>query len=151
MTKTLIISLIFVFQNLIYTQDTISLIDKDQIRSVLKKQETDWNKGDIDSFMKGYLNSNDLVFNGSKGPFYGFKSVKERYKNTYPTKNEMGKLKFEILKISGITKYVAYLVGKYILIYPENKDSGFFTLTFVKLNNEWLILSDHTSKSNNYK
>ena len=151
MTKTLIISLIFVFQNLIYTQDTISLIDKDQIRSVLKKQETDWNKGDIDSFMNGYLNSNDLVFNGSKGPFYGFKSVKERYKNTYPTKNEMGKLKFEILKISGITKYVAYLVGKYILIYPENKDSGFFTLTFVKLNNEWLILSDHTSKSNNYK
>ncbi|MAW49926.1 MAG: DUF4440 domain-containing protein [Flavobacteriaceae bacterium] len=151
MTKTLIISLFFLFQNLIYTQDTISLIDKDQIRSVLKKQETDWNKGDIDSFMKGYLNSNDLVFNGSKGPFYGFKSVKERYKNTYPTKNEMGKLKFEILKISGITKYVAYLVGKYILIYPENKDSGFFTLTFVKLNNEWLILSDHTSKSNNYK
>ena len=151
MTKTLIISLFFLFQNLIYTQDTISLIDKDQIRSVLKKQETDWNKGDIDSFMKGYLNSNDLVFNGSKGPFYGFKSVKERYKNTYPTKNEMGKLKFEIFKISGITKYVAYLVGKYILIYPENKDSGFFTLTFVKLNNEWLILSDHTSKSNNYK
>ena len=151
MTKKLIFILFFLFQNLIYTQDTISLIDKDQIRSVLKKQETDWNKGDIDSFMKGYLNSNDLVFNGSKGPFYGFKSVKERYKNTYPTKNEMGKLKFEILKISGITKYVAYLVGKYILIYPENKDSGFFTLTFVKLNNEWLILSDHTSKSNNYK
>ena len=151
MTKTLIISLIFVFQNLIYTQDTISLIDKDQIRSVLKKQESDWNKGDIDSFMNGYLNSNDLVFNGSKGPFYGFKSVKERYKNTYPTINEMGKLKFEILKISGITKYVAYLVGKYILIYPEKEDSGFFTLTFVKLNNEWLILSDHTSKSNNYK
>ena len=151
MTKTLIISLFFLFQNLIYTQDTISLIDKDQIRSVLKKQETDWNKGDIDSFMKGYLNSNDLVFNGSKGPFYGFKSVKERYKNTYPTKNEMGKLKFEILKISGITKHVAYLVGKYILIYPEHVDSGFFTLTFVKLNNEWLILSDHTSKSNNYK
>ncbi len=69
MTKTLIISLFFLFQNLIYTQDTISLIDKDQIRSVLKKQETDWNKGDIDSFMNGYLNSNDLVFNGSKGPF----------------------------------------------------------------------------------
>jgi len=151
MTKTLIISLFFLFQNLIYTQDTISLIDKDQIRSVLKKQETDWNKGDIDSFMKGYLNSNDLVFNGSKGPFYGFKSVKERYKNTYPTKNEMGKLKFEILKISGITKYVAYLVGKYILIYPEHVDSGFFTLTFVKSNNDWLILSDHTSKSNNSK
>ena len=114
MTKALIISLFFLFQNLINTQDTISLIDKDQIRSVLKKQELDWNKGDIDSFMKGYLNSNDLVFNGSKGPFYGFKSVKERYKNTYPTINEMGKLKFEIFKISGITKYVANLVGKYI-------------------------------------
>ena len=63
----------------------------------------------------------------------------------------MGKLKFEILKISGITKHVAYLVGKYILIYPEHVDSGFFTLTFVKSNNEWLILSDHTSKSNNSK
>ena len=151
MKKILTISFFLYFQNFIYAQDLISLSEKNQIVSVLKSQETDWNEGDIDSFMKGYLNSNDLVFNGSKGPFYGFKSVKERYKNTYPTKNEMGKLKFEILKISGITKHVAYLVGKYILIYPEHVDSGFFTLTFLKSNNEWLILSDHTSKSNNSK
>ncbi|MBL30251.1 MAG: DUF4440 domain-containing protein [Flavobacteriaceae bacterium] len=151
MKKTLIISLFFLFQNLIYSQDTISLIDKDQIISVLKKQETGWNNGDIDSFMKGYLNSDDLVFNGSKGPHYGWESVKERYKKTYPTKDKMGKLTFEILKLSGITKSTAQLIGKYIITYPKNKDSGFFTLTFVKLNDEWLILSDHTSKSNNYK
>ena len=56
-----------------------------------------------------------------------------------------------ILKISGITKHVAYLIGKYILIYPEKEDLGFFTLTFVKSNNEWLILSDHTSKISNPK
>ena len=100
MKKILTISFFLYFQNFIYAQNLISLSEKNQIVSVLKSQETDWNEGDIDSFMKGYLNSNDLVFNGSKGPFYGFKSVKERYKNTYPTKNEMGKLKFEILKIS---------------------------------------------------
>ena len=101
--------------------------------------------------MKGYLNSDDLVFNSSKGPFFGFKSVKERYKDVYPTRDHMGKLKFEIIKISGITKHVGYLVGKYILINQEKEDSGFFTLTFVKSNNEWLILSDHTSKSSNSK
>ena len=125
--------------------------DKNQIILVLKKQEKDWNEGDIDRFMKGYLNSDELVFNSSKGPFFGFKSVKERYKDAYPTGDQMGKLKLEILKISGITKHVAYLIGKYILIYPEKEDLGFFTLTFVKSNNEWLILSDHTSKISNPK
>ena len=151
MKKILITSLFFYFQNFICAQDLMSQLDKNQIISVLKKQESNWNEGDIDGFMKGYLNSDDLVFNSSKGPFFGFKSVKERYKDVYPTRDNMGKLKFEIIKISGITKHVGYLVGKYILINQEKKDSGFFTLTFVISNNEWLILSDHTSKSSNSK
>ena len=149
MRKIIIIILYFLYNNSIHGQYPISIDDKNQIISLLKKQENDWNQGDINSFMNGYLDSDDLVFNGSKGPFYGWKSVKERYKNTYPNKDRMGKLKFKILKISGITEEVAYLVGKYTLFYPIKEDSGFFTLTFVKTNNEWLILSDHTSKTNN--
>ena len=43
--------------------------DKNEIISVLKSQENFWNKGNIEGFMQGYVKSDNLVFNGSSGPF----------------------------------------------------------------------------------
>ena len=37
------------------------------IIDILNKQEKDWNRGDIDEFMKGYLKSEKLIFKGING------------------------------------------------------------------------------------
>ena len=129
-------------------QNTIKEQDKNSIISVLEKQEMDWNRGDIDAFMKGYIKSDELVFNGSSGPFYGWESVKKRYLASYPTKQKMGQLNFKILKITSVTENVAQLLGRYFLSYPDKELSGYFSLIWLKTENGWLILSDHTSTSN---
>ena len=129
-------------------QSILSELDKNEIISVLKEQEKFWNKGNIDGFMQGYVKSDNLVFNGSSGPFYGWDSVKDRYIKTYPSKEKMGILNFKIQNISLITSNVAQLLGQFILTYPKNEVSGYFTLVFIKLKDKWLILSDHTSRSN---
>ena len=121
--------------------------DKNEIISVLKSQENFWNKGNIEGFMQGYVKSDNLVFNGSSGPFYGWDSVKDRYMKTYPSKEKMGILNFKIQNISLITSNVAQLLGQFILTYPKNEVSGYFTLVFIKSKGKWLILSDHTSRS----
>jgi len=128
-------------------QDILKQQDKNSIISVLQKQEMAWNKGDINTFMEGYLKSDDLVFNGSSGPFYGWDSVKDRYLNTYPTKEKMGELKFKILKITSVTENVAQLLGQFFLNYTDKELSGYFSLIWLKTKNGWLILSDHTSSS----
>lgn len=121
--------------------------DKNEIISVLKSQENFWNKGNIEGFMQGYVKSDNLVFNGSSGPFYGWDSVKDRYMKTYPSKEKMGILNFKIQNISLITSNVAQLLGQFILTYPKNEVSGYFTLVFIKSKGKWLIISDHTSRS----
>ena len=147
MKKYILELLFFLLINITNGQSILSESDKNEIISVLKKQEKFWNKGDIDGFMQGYVKSDHLVFNGSKGPFYGWDSVKDRYIKTYPSKEEMGKLNFKIQNISLISSNVAQLLGQFYLTYPKKEVSGYFTLVFIKSKGRWLILSDHTSKS----
>ena len=45
--------------------------DKQAILNVLETQRIAWNKGDIDSFMKGYWKSDSLMFVGKAAPVYG--------------------------------------------------------------------------------
>ena len=137
----------FLVINISHSQSILPELDKNKIISVLKEQENAWNKGDIEGFMQGYIKSDFLVFNGSKGPFYGWDSVKERYLKTYPSKEKMGKLNFKIQNISLISSNVAQLLGQFFLNYPNEQVSGYFTLVFIKTKGKWLILSDHTSRS----
>ncbi len=137
------ISLILLFKT--YSQEKISLKDSLSIMGVLNSQVISWNKGDIDSFMMGYLKSNDLVFSGSGGPIYGWKNTKERYLKSYPNRKIMGKLSFDIKRIRKVNKNVAYLIGEYHLKRSIEDSHGHFTLIWKKIKGKWYIVSDHTS------
>ena len=52
--------------------NSISLTDSLDIMKVMKFQENAWNSGDINSFMQGYIKSDELVFSGKSGPVYGW-------------------------------------------------------------------------------
>ena len=127
------------------SQSKIKYKDSIQIYKVMYDQEKAWNNGDISTFMNGYLKSKDIVFSGASGPIYGWENTKERYLNTYPDKITMGKLSFTIKKIKLITENTAYLIGEYYLKRSIEDSSGHFTLMWVKKNDNWFIVSDHTT------
>ncbi len=129
-------------QQKLETKDSLAIID------ILNKQEKDWNRGDIDEFMKGYLKSEKLVFSGSSGPIYGWKATLDRYKKTYSDKEKMGKLKFKILNVIALSPKVIQLQGKFNLTRSIGDSFGYFTLNWIKVKNRWYIISDHTSGSN---
>ena len=129
-------------QQKLETKDSLAIID------ILNKQEKDWNRGDIDEFMKGYLKSEKLVFSGSSGPIYGWKATLDRYKKTYSDKEKMGKLKFEILNVIALSPEVIQLQGKFNLTRSIGDAFGYFTLNWIKVKNKWYIISDHTSGTN---
>ena len=129
-------------QQKLETKDSLAIID------VLNKQQIDWNRGDIDEFMKGYLKSEKLVFSGSSGPIYGWKATRDRYKKTYSDQEKMGKLKFEILNVIALSPKVIQLQGKFNLTRSIGDAFGYFTLNWIKVKNRWYIISDHTSGSN---
>ena len=146
-----IFSAIFFFisiNTIVFSQQKLETKDSLAIIDILNKQEKDWNRGDIDEFMKGYLKSEKLVFSGSSGPIYGWKATLDRYKKTYSDKEKMGKLKFEILNVIALSPKVIQLQGKFNLTRSIGDAFGYFTLNWIKVKNRWYIISDHTSGSN---
>lgn len=137
----LIFSIQLIAQQKVQPSDSLAIV------STLFKQQEDWNKGDIDAFMEGYLKSDQLVFSGSSGPIYGWNATKKRYKKNYSSRLLMGSLTFDVLNLISLSPTVAQLQGKFYLTREIADSSGFFTLTWVKIEDQWLIISDHTSAS----
>ena len=124
---------------------SISLKDSLDIMKVMKFQANAWNSGDINSFMEGYIKSEELVFSGKSGPVYGWNETKNRDLKNYPDTQTMGQLKFTVNKIRSVSSEVAFLIGEYYLTRSTEDSYGHFTLFLKKINNRWLIISDHTT------
>ena len=145
--KLFLLVSIFSFSCYLSSQHNIYEGDSLNIMKVMSMQEKAWNQGDIDSFMEGYLESDFLVFSGSNGPVYGWNDTKEKYKKSYPSKEIMGNLSFVVKNIKSISFDVALMIGEYQLKRSGGDSSGHFTLVWKKIDNKWLIVSDHTSSS----
>lgn len=145
--RILFFSGLFLITTVLFSQKRLYQIDSLAIVKILHEQQEDWNRGDIDAFMQGYLKSDQLVFSGSSGPIYGWEATRNRYKKTYSDRQKMGKLKFDILNIIGLSSTVIQLQGKFYLSRIIGDTQGYFTLNWIKVNNQWFIISDHTSAS----
>ena len=117
----------------------------DAIKKMLTTQQEYWNNGNIDGFMQGYWNSEELIFtSATHKPAYGWQNTLERYKNSYPTKSSMGELRFEILDIELTSKTTADLYGKWELIRMKDHPNGLFYVDLEKFDENWLITKDST-------
>jgi len=114
------------------------------IRMVMKQQQNDWNTGDLDAFMQGYWKSDSLRFVSNFKVTYGWQATLDNYKRGYPSKEAMGKLKFDLMDFDILSSEAAIVLGRYTLEYPSGPVTGLFTLTWKKLNNQWKIVSDMT-------
>jgi len=139
--------LFIISANLLVAQKKVSKKDSLQIVKTLFQQQVDWNRGDIDAFMEGYIKSDALVFSGASGPIYGWDAIRARYKKAYSNRILMGTLKFDILSMKLLSSKVVQLQGKFYLTRDIEDNSGYFTLTWLKKQSQWLIISDHTSSS----
>ena len=135
------------FTTLVVAQKSVSKSDSLEITKTLFKQQEDWNRGDIDAFMEGYIKTDQLVFSGASGPIYGWEATRDRYKKSYYNRVMMGELKFDILSMMQLSPKVVQLQGAFYLTREIMDSSGYFTLTWLKQDGSWLVISDHTSSS----
>ncbi|MEO1009777.1 MAG: nuclear transport factor 2 family protein [Bacteroidota bacterium] len=112
------------------------------IRLVLDTQAQAWSKNDIEGFMKGYEQSDSLVFFGSGGIHRGYGATLERYKESYPTKNHTGTLTFTLHDITRIGKDAYWVMGEYHLIREVGNANGTFMIVLKRIKGEWKIVGD---------
>lgn len=118
--------------------------DVEGIKKVLHKSAEDWSAGNIEAFMDAYWKSEKLLFIGKNGITYGWQQTLNNYKKGYPTKEYTGELTFKILNVSFLAKNVYLLTGEYHLKRNVGNADGIYTLIFKKIDNKWLIISDHS-------
>ena len=116
-----------------------------EIRKVMDDQVAAWNRGDIDAFMAGYWQSENLTFISGTDVTRGWQPTLERYKKGYDSRAKMGVLKFSDLEFNVLAKDAAVVLGSWALTREKDNPHGKFTLTFRKLKDGWRIVMDHTS------
>jgi ketosteroid isomerase-like protein len=119
--------------------------DENAIVKILSEQDASWNRGDIESFMKGYWQSDSLMFIGKSGITYGWQKTLDNYKKNYPDTTAMGKLNFEYIELKQLSDNYFFVVGKWHLTRTIGNLNGTFTLLLRKINNTWVIVKDHSS------
>ncbi|MBN1388870.1 MAG: nuclear transport factor 2 family protein [Bacteroidales bacterium] len=126
-------------------QSELSQTDRDEIINTFMATKDAWNEGNLEEFMKGYNQSDDIAFVGASGPTYGYEATLKRYINVYPNLEAMGKLDFEVLKLYKIDTRTAIMIGKFYLTRTIGDQQGYYTLVWQKIDDNWKIISDHSS------
>ena len=119
--------------------------DESSIRKILDGQVKAWNRGDIRTFMRGYWQSDSLLFIGKSGITYGWQPTLDNYKKRYPDTAAMGKLTFTLLELKPLASHYYFVVGKWHLERSIGNIEGHFSLLFKKIKDQWFIVADHSS------
>jgi ketosteroid isomerase-like protein len=139
--KYFVFIIVFLFQQPLYAQHK----DEQAIRQILTDQTTEWNKGNLEAFMKGYWKNDSLLFVGKTGPRYGFQTTLDNYHKGYPDTAAMGKLSFNIIQVKRLSPDYYFVLGKWMLKRSMGDLSGHYTLLFRKIAGQWKIVVDHSS------
>jgi ketosteroid isomerase-like protein len=121
--------------------------DQDQaaILEVIKNQQVNWNKGDVDAFVEGYWHSPELTFSGTSGIARGWEAVRARYKKNYADREAMGQLGFSALEFRFLGADAALVLGHWHLARAKGDVGGVFSLVWERFPEGWRIIHDHTS------
>ena len=115
------------------------------INNMLAAQVEEWNKGNIEGYMKGYWESDSLLFIGSSGPRYGYGATLKRYKEAYPDAAHMGVLTSTVTSVKKLSPKYYFIVGKWALKRTAGDVAGSYTLLLHKIKGKWVIVCDHSS------
>lgn len=122
--------------------------DEKAIRAVLDDQAKAWNKGDLDGFMAGYWNDEELTFVSNGVERKGWKATRKRFDERYwsgADKPERGVLTFSELTVDGFSPQSAVVRGRFTLKRSTGESTGLFTLVLRKFEGGWKVTHDHTS------
>ena len=88
------------------------------VERVLDEQLAGWNNGNIDQFMRGYVQDSTVRFITNKKVKTSWQEITDSYKKGYPNKEAMGKLTFHRDEIRWIneTAGISQVIGRWEVI-----------------------------------
>jgi ketosteroid isomerase-like protein len=120
--------------------------DRSAVLAVLEQQRVAWNRGDLTTYMKGYVHSDELVFTSGGQVRRGWQATADRYQARYGgDRAGMGQLAFEALGVQPVGADGAVVLGKWRLTDTPQAGGGVFSVVLERRPDGWRIIHDHTS------
>jgi hypothetical protein len=116
---------------------------KKMLIGILEKQESDWNKGNLNGFISAYWDSDTLRSVTVRGIQYGKDRLQRFLTKNFPDSASMGHLDYNVIHIELIGENDALLTGKWLRKNDKKFRGGYFTVLIRKFNNKWLIVAEH--------
>jgi len=116
-----------------------------EIEAILIEQGEAWNRGDIVGFMGAYEPTDDLLFTSGGKVRRGYDETLAKYQASYGEPGAMGKLDFAVLDFRMLGEGSAIMLGSWKLTETPKEGGGLFTLVWLKTEEGWKIVHDHTS------
>ncbi len=117
---------------------------ENEIKDILDQQKISWNEENIEGFMEYYWNSEKFTFQSGNKRLHGWDALLSRYKESY-SGEKWGKLDFTDIEIKVLSNDIAYVLGRWQLLYEDSSEEGLFTIIFLRMPEGWRIVHDHTS------
>ncbi|UCC40830.1 MAG: DUF3225 domain-containing protein [Candidatus Aminicenantes bacterium] len=117
---------------------------ENEIKDILDKQKISWNEENIEGFMEYYWNSEKFTFQSGSKRLHGWNALLSRYK-VRDSGEKWGKLDFTDIEIKVLSNDIAYVLGRWQLMYEDSSEEGLFTIIFLRMPEGWRIVHDHTS------
>ena len=121
--------------------------DHQSIRALFESGCAAWNRGDIDGYLADYWHSDKVRWVSEGAVRYGFEAIATAFKNRFDTPDNMGRLEVANLEIQVLGESDALVFGAWTQTTSMARRHGVFTVHTKKIDDEWLVVSDHSSTS----
>ena len=117
---------------------------ENEITDILDQQKISWNEKNIEGFMEYYWNSEKFTFQSGNKRLHGWDALLSRYKESY-SGEKWGILDFTGIEIKVLSNDIAYVLGRWQVLYNDSSKEGLFTIIFLRMPEGWRIVHDHSS------
>ena len=117
------------------------------IRKVFEDGCAAWNRGDLDSYLASYYDSDQIIWISGGSLRRGKAAIVTAYKTRFSNPHQIGKLTLAELEVDILSTSDAFAFGRWMLDVENKSTEGFFTVLLRKIEDDWLFVSDHSSTS----
>jgi|SRR5687768_6665664 len=115
------------------------------IRARLEEGKAAWNRGELNSYLDGYLDSDRTRWASGGIVLRGKNAIARAFRARFPTPAEMGHFEVSQMEIDVLGSNDALVFAHWSHTAAQATRKGHFTIHLKKVDGQWYVFSDHTS------
>jgi limonene-1,2-epoxide hydrolase len=120
----------------------------EELLAFLKKLREDWNGGDMQAYLDAYWDDESMVLVSNGRVIVGKQAMTDLFTSTWPSVEKMGTFTTENEHVALLSHDEAIISGEFTHVFPHLTVDAAFTHVMKRIDGQWKIVNEHTSRKN---